>query len=91
MAASNWILPRADTACGRAFHADRQTAESHRIALEFWDRATGRGIEGGRLVSYHCKRCGGYHLARKKYREEAQVTHLDESCGSLVLEIARQD
>src|SRR6516165_8874598 len=66
MARSQWIIPRADSACGRAFHPDRKTAEGHRIALEFWIQATGRAREGRRLVSYRCRRCGGFHIASRK-------------------------
>jgi hypothetical protein len=56
------ILPQADAACGKIFFADRRTADGHRIALEVWNRATGRVREGYRLAVYRCKRCGGYHL-----------------------------
>jgi hypothetical protein len=69
MARSNWILPRPDAACGRAFHRDRRTAEGHRIALEFWDQATGRSRLGERLVTFRCKRCGGFHLARRRVQD----------------------
>jgi hypothetical protein len=66
MARSNWILPRPDAACGRAFHPDRRSAEGHRIALEFWVQATGRSRPGQRLVTFRCKRCGGFHLATRR-------------------------
>jgi hypothetical protein len=66
MARSQWIIPRADSACGRVFHPDRKTAEGHRIALEFWIQATGRAREGRRLVAYRCGRCGGFHIASRK-------------------------
>lgn len=69
MARADWIIPRADAACGRAFHPDRRSAEGYRIALEFWAQATGRRREGSRLVAYRCKRCGGYHLARKRVED----------------------
>jgi hypothetical protein len=59
------ILPQADAACGKVFFSDRRTAEGHRIALEVWNRATGRGREGYRLTAYRCKRCAGYHLAQR--------------------------
>jgi hypothetical protein len=66
MARSHWILPRADAACGRAFHPDRPTAETHRVALAFWYRATrGYGADP-RLAVYRCKRCFGFHIARKR-------------------------
>jgi hypothetical protein len=66
MAMSHWILPRADSACGKVFHPDRRAAEGHRVALEFWIRATGRTRKDSRLTVYRCKRCGGFHIANKK-------------------------
>ena len=66
MARSQWILPRADSACGKVFHPDRRTAEGHRIALEFWNRATGGGRKDSRLAVYRCKRCGGFHIGNKR-------------------------
>jgi hypothetical protein len=66
MARPNLILPRSDARCGKAFYADRRAADGHRIALELWDRATGRVEEGVRLVVYRCKWCGGYHIGRKR-------------------------
>jgi hypothetical protein len=66
MARSHWILPRADSACGKVFHPDRRTAEGHRIALELWNQATGRSRTDRRLVVYRCGRCGGFHLASRK-------------------------
>jgi hypothetical protein len=68
MARSDWILPRADVACGRVFHADRRTAEGYRIAMEFWNQATGRTRAGYRLGAYRCKRCGGFHVSRRKIK-----------------------
>ncbi len=65
MATSRWIIPRADAACGRA-HTDRPTAEAHRVALVFWHRATGGDGVGCRLAVYRCKRCSGFHIARKR-------------------------
>ncbi len=59
------ILPQADASCGKIFFADRRTADGHRIALDVWNRATGRGREGYRLAVYRCKRCGGYHVGQK--------------------------
>jgi hypothetical protein len=59
------ILPRADVACGKMFFADRRTADGHRIALEVWNRATGRVREGYRLAAYRCKRCGGFHIGHR--------------------------
>jgi hypothetical protein len=71
MARSHWILPCADSACGKVFHPDRRTAEGHRIALELWNQATGRTREDRRLAVYRCGRCGGYHLASKKIEPKA--------------------
>jgi hypothetical protein len=59
------ILPQADATCGKTFFADRRTADGHRIALDVWNRATGRGREGYRLSVYRCRRCGGYHVGQK--------------------------
>jgi hypothetical protein len=59
------ILPQADTACGKIFFADRRTADGHRIALEVWNRATGRVRQGYRLAVYRCKRCAGFHLGNR--------------------------
>jgi hypothetical protein len=75
---SDWILPRADAACGKVFHPDRKSAEGYRIALEFWDQATGRFREDYRLISYRCKRCGGFHLARRRLKRHlAPMTPCD--------------
>jgi len=60
------ILPRADAECGKAFYRDRRTAEWHRIALEFWNQATGRVRMDCRLSVYRCKRCGGFHIRQKR-------------------------
>lgn len=59
------ILPQADAACGKIFFPDRRTADGHRIGLEVWNRATGRGREGYRLTVHRCKRCGGYHVSQR--------------------------
>jgi hypothetical protein len=74
MARSDWILPRADAACGKAFHADRRSAEGCRVALEFWNQATGRINMGSALVTYRCKRCGGFHVARRKIKSTSAVS-----------------
>jgi hypothetical protein len=63
------ILPRADSACGKTFYDDRRTADSHRIALEFWNQATGRTRAGYRLAVSRCKRCGGYHIGRRRIEQ----------------------
>jgi hypothetical protein len=59
------ILPQADASCGKVFFSDRRTADGHRIALEVWNRATGRTREGYALAVFRCKRCGGFHLGQK--------------------------
>ena len=66
MAMSQLILARPDATCGKVFHEDRRTAEEHRVALEIWNRATGRARENRRLVVFHCKRCGGFHIREKQ-------------------------
>src|SRR5260370_29339299 len=60
------ILPRADAECGKVFYDDRGTAHEHRIALEFWNRATGHIRKGYHLAVFRCKRCGGFHIAQKR-------------------------
>jgi hypothetical protein len=64
MANAKLILPRPDSRCGKVFYDDRRAAEGHRIALDFWNRATGRGREGYHLAVYRCKRCGGFHIGQ---------------------------
>ena len=71
MARANWILPRADAACGKVFHPDRRSAEGYRIGLEFWNQATGRNRASGHLVTFRCRRCGGFHVARKSSKAPA--------------------
>jgi hypothetical protein len=66
MAMSQLILARPDAACGKVFHEKRRTAEEHRVALEIWNRATGRARANRRLVVFHCKRCGGFHISQKR-------------------------
>jgi hypothetical protein len=69
------ILPKADASCGKVFYADRRTADGHRVALEVWNRATGRTREGYRLAVYRCKRCAGFHIAMRpidRIRERPQ-------------------
>ena len=65
MARPQVILPQADAACGKVFFADRRTADGHRIALEVWNRATGRVRQGYRLAVYRCKRCAGFHIGQR--------------------------
>jgi hypothetical protein len=78
------ILPRADAACGKTFYSDRRSADSHRIALEFWNQATGKVRDGYRLAVYRCKRCGGFHVgqrpvARLPIRAEPRTEYEPES------------
>ena len=60
------ILPRADSGCGKAFYSDRRIADGHRIALEFWNRATGCVRDGYQLTVHRCKRCGGFHISQRR-------------------------
>jgi hypothetical protein len=64
MAKAHLILPRPDSRCGKVFYDDRRAAEGHRIALDFWNRATGRVRQGYQLAVYRCKRCGGFHISQ---------------------------
>ena len=59
------IRPVFDPECRRVFHVDRQGARAHLIALEIWNRATGRNLHGRRLTIYRCPRCGGYHVTTR--------------------------
>jgi hypothetical protein len=36
--------------------------------MEFWNQAMGRARAGYRLGTYRCKRCGGFHVSRKKIK-----------------------
>lgn len=63
------IQPVFDPACRRVFHPDRQGALAHLVALEVWNRATGRDLGDRRLVVYRCVRCGGYHVAARRAPE----------------------
>jgi hypothetical protein len=60
------ILPRADSGCGKVFYNDRRIADGHRIALEFWNRATGCIRDGYQLTVHRCKRCGGFHISQRR-------------------------
>ena len=60
------ILPRADSGCGKVFYSDRRTADGHRIALEFWNRATGSFRDDYQLTVHRCNRCGGFHISRRR-------------------------
>jgi hypothetical protein len=65
MSRTKLILPQADAACGKLFYRDRRTADGHRIALEIWNRATGRVREGYQLTVVRCRRCGGFHIGQR--------------------------
>ena len=66
MPKDNLILPRADSGCGKAFYSDRRIADGHRIALEFWNRATGCVRDGYQLTVHRCNRCGGFHISQRR-------------------------
>jgi hypothetical protein len=83
MARSRMILPAPDPTCRRIFHADRLTAEGHRIALEIWIRATGREREGVRMTVYRCKRCAGFHVARKRIAETTALIAPPSEVGTV--------
>ncbi|MGP0069789.1 MAG: hypothetical protein ACLQGP_40085, partial [Isosphaeraceae bacterium] len=54
-----------DASCGKSFYSDRRSADGHRIAMEIWNRATGRAREGYRLAVVRCRRCGGFHIGQR--------------------------
>jgi len=66
MEMSQLILACPDAACGKVFHDNRRSAEEQRIALEIWNRATGRARENRQLAVFRCKRCGGFHIGQKR-------------------------
>jgi len=70
------ILPRADAGCGKVFYRDRRTADWDRIALEFWNQATGRLRVDCRLAVYRCKRCGGFHITHKRAENQGDSSKL---------------
>ena len=78
------ILPRADSGCGKAFYSDRRIADGHRIALEFWNRATGCVRDGYQLTVHRCNRCGGFHISQRRIEklefEIAFVAHDTADC-----------
>jgi hypothetical protein len=69
MAHPQLILPSADAGCGKAFYSERRTAADHRIALDFWNQATGHTRKGYQLAVYRCKRCGGFHIGQKRIQK----------------------
>ena len=46
-------------------------AEGYRIGLQFWNQATGRNRASDQLVTFRCRRCGGFHVARKSSKAPA--------------------
>ena len=70
------ILPRADAECGKVFYDERRTADEYRIALDFWNQATGNLRKGYCLAVYRCKRCGGFHIAQKRIKDPSAPTDL---------------
>ena len=72
MAEYQFFLPAFDPECRRVFHADRQGAQAQLVALDVWNRATGRDLKGRRLVVYRCSRCWGYHVAARYVRDAAK-------------------
>jgi hypothetical protein len=79
MAKPRLILPRADSKCGKVFFIDRRTADGHRVALDFWNKATGQGRDGYKLAVCRCKRCGGFHIGYKRVRnlQDRAASRLD--------------
>jgi hypothetical protein len=73
------ILPRADAGCGKVFYEERRIADEYRIALEFWNRATGHIRKGFHLAVYRCKRCGGFHIGQKRLDKPRVCTDLRDS------------
>ena len=71
MAYPQVILPQADAACGKVFFPDRRTADGHRIALEVWNRATGRGREGYRLAVYPLQAMRGIPHRSEAHRPQS--------------------
>jgi hypothetical protein len=71
MAKDQLILPRADFRCGKTFYSDRRAADGHRIALQFWNQATGHVRAGYQLTVYRCERCGGFHISQRRVGKPA--------------------
>ena len=74
MAKDQLILPRADSQCGKTFYNDRRVADGHRIALEFWNQATGHVRAGYQLEVHRCKRCGGFHVSQRRVEKRRFLT-----------------
>jgi predicted RNA-binding Zn-ribbon protein involved in translation (DUF1610 family) len=82
------ILPTFDPACRRIFHPDRQGAYGQLVAMEIWNRATGRDLGNRRLSVFRCPRCGGFHVAAKIHRarpsRHAQAGSVEATPGDRV-------
>ena len=89
MARSDWIMPRAEKACGKVFLPSRKAAEEHRIALQYWVVATRHGRMDYRLTTYRCPQCGGFHIGRKKLR--TSLSPLRSDCLSSATDDGVQD
>ena len=46
--------------------ATGELADGYRIALEFWNQATGCVRSGYQLAVHRCKRCGGFHISQRR-------------------------
>lgn len=71
------IRPVFDPECRRVFHVDRQGAQAQLVAMEVWNRATGRDLQGRRMVVFRCPRCGGFHVATRFVRTHAVISTTD--------------
>jgi hypothetical protein len=78
MASDQLILPRADSGCGKVFYNDRRSADGHRVALEFWKRATGGTREGYQVLVYRCRRCGGFHIGQRRVEKQKALPAAEE-------------
>ncbi len=73
------ILARPDSQCGKVFFQERLAAREHRIALDFWNQATGDLRDGYCLVVFHCKKCGGFHIGQKRAKKAGYRSHSPDS------------
>ena len=85
------ILPIFDPACRRIFHPDRQGAHGQLVAMEIWNRATGRDLGNRRLNVDRCPRCGGYHVAAKIVRARPKRHPRDEAGTTLSEVLVRNE
>ena len=71
MVRSDWILPRADAACGKVFIPTARAPKGIASACNSGIRqpaATGQAII---LSLSRCRRCGGFHVVRKSSKAPA--------------------